>query len=102
MGQSTQIFVFGDQTHSFESGLRWLFQRKDNVLLLSFFERTHYALRLEISKLGVHERDLFPRFTSLVDLLANYRKSTNNPALESAFTTIHQIGCFIRQDLRIN
>jgi naphtho-gamma-pyrone polyketide synthase len=91
-----KVYVFGDQTNSFEASLRRLFQIKENPLLASFLERTHYSLRLEIGHLSASEREFFPRFTSLGDLLARYCESGNNPALESAFTTINQLGFFIK------
>jgi len=95
MARETNVYLFGDQTNSFDTGLRRLLLIKENVILTSFFERVHYALRLEIGKLGIFERELFPRFTSLGDLLARYRESENNAALESALTAIHQLGSFI-------
>jgi len=95
MARETNVYLFGDQTTSFDTGLRRLLLIKENVILTSFFERVHYALRLEIGELGIFERELFPRFTSIGDLLARYRESENNPALESALTAIHQLGSFI-------
>ena len=91
-----QVLVFGDQTNDFDAGLRRLSQFKDNGMLISFLERCHYFLRLEIGRLAMEERELFPRFSSILDLLARYRKSANNPALEDALTCIHQIAYFIR------
>lgn len=96
MSALMQVLLFEDQTNDFDAGLRRLSQCKDNELLISFLERCHYVLRLEIGRLPMAERELFPRFTSLLDLLARYRKSANNPALEDALTCIHQIACFIR------
>jgi naphtho-gamma-pyrone polyketide synthase len=95
MGHSSQVLLFGDQTNAFESGLRALLLRKENVILNSFFERTHFALRLEIGKLGASERHLFPRFTSVSDLLVQYCKLGNSPALESALTVLYQLASFI-------
>lgn len=96
MERSTRVYLFGDQTNSFDAGLRRLLQIKDNGSLTSFLERTRYALQLEIGHLPVFERQLFPRFTSVLDLLARYRESGNHPALESTFTCIHQLAAFIR------
>jgi naphtho-gamma-pyrone polyketide synthase len=39
---------------------------------------------------------MFPRFTSIVDLLARYREHGPNAALESTLTTIYQLGCFVQ------
>ena len=96
MGRTTKILLLGDQTNGFDSGLRRLLHVKDNNHLMAFFERVHYALRLEIGHLPITERDSFPRFTSVIDLLARHREGGTNPALESALTCIHQLACFIR------
>ena len=93
--EPNQIFLFGDQTNSFDAGIRQLSQHKDNAFLVSFFERCHFALRSEIGRLPASQRDAFPRFTSILDLLARYKKSGVNPALEGALTCIHQVACFI-------
>lgn len=96
MGSATKAFVFGDQTSEFDSGIRRLLQAKSNSFVTSFLERCFYALRHEITQLPPSDRRKFPRFTSIVSLLSRYRESGPNPALESAFTTIYQLGSFIR------
>ncbi|KAL9102125.1 MAG: hypothetical protein Q9163_002686 [Psora crenata] len=96
MSEPKQILLFGDQTNAFDEGIRKLSQHKDNAFLISFLERCHFALRAEIGKLPASQRELFPRFTSVLDLLARYRKSGDNPALEGALTCVHQVACFIR------
>ncbi|OJJ48520.1 hypothetical protein ASPZODRAFT_150731 [Penicilliopsis zonata CBS 506.65] len=95
MGESGCVYLFGDQTGDFDAGLRRLLEAKNNSLLTSFFQRSFFALRTEVTKLPPSQRAIFPRFTSLVDLLARYRENGPNPALESAFTCIYQLGCFI-------
>ena len=96
MSEPKQILLFGDQTNLFDEGIRKLSQHKDNAFLISFLERCHFALRLEISRLHISQRQLFPRFTSILDLLARYKKTSDNPALEGALTCIHQVASFIR------
>ena len=95
MESSSQIFIFGDQTTAFDKELRQLLHVKDNVVLRSFFERTTYALRVEIAQLPAPKREKFPRFTNLLDLLARRRELENNPALELALLCISQLACFI-------
>ncbi|KAL1854109.1 Type I Iterative PKS [Paecilomyces lecythidis] len=95
MRVTNRVYLFGDQTGEFETGLRQLLQAKNNSLLTSFFERCFYVLRQEISKLPPSQRQIFPRFTSVVDLLARYRECGPNPALESALTCIYHFACFI-------
>ncbi|KGO43372.1 Acyl transferase/acyl hydrolase/lysophospholipase [Penicillium expansum] len=91
----SHVYLFGDQTADFDSGLRRLLHAKNDSLLAAFFQKSYYALRKEITSLPPSERQGFPRFTSIVDLLARFKESGPNPALESALTTIHQLGCFI-------
>ncbi|KAJ9319649.1 hypothetical protein DTO271D3_418 [Paecilomyces variotii] len=95
MRVTSRVYLFGDQTGEFETGLRQLLQAKNNSLLTSFFERCFYALRQEVSKLPPSQRQIFPRFTSIVDLLARHREFGPNPALESALTCIYHFACFI-------
>lgn len=97
MKDFTTIYLFGDQTNSFDSGLCQLLQIKDNPILSALFERVNYALRLHIGQLPILQRDLFPRFTSLHELLARYRETAEtNPALDSMFVCLHQLALFIR------
>ncbi|KAJ5469957.1 hypothetical protein N7530_007314 [Penicillium desertorum] len=91
----SHVYLFGDQTAEFDSGLRRLLHAKNDSLLAAFFQKSYYALRKEITSLPPSERQSFPRFTSIVDLLARFKESGPNPALESALTTIYQLGCFI-------
>ncbi|KAJ5512187.1 Acyl transferase/acyl hydrolase/lysophospholipase [Penicillium fimorum] len=91
----SQVYLFGDQTADFDTGLRRLLHAKNDSLVVAFFQKTYYALRKEITSLPPSEREVFPRFTSIVDLLARFKESGPNPALESALTTIYQLGCFI-------
>ncbi|CAG8050114.1 unnamed protein product [Penicillium salamii] len=95
MEAASRVYLFGDQTADFDSGLRRLLHAKNDSLLVAFFQKSYYALRKEITSLPPSERAAFPRFTSIVDLLARYRESGPNPALESALTTIYQLGSFI-------
>ncbi|KAL4870267.1 hypothetical protein BDV12DRAFT_166486 [Aspergillus spectabilis] len=89
------VYLFGDQTGDFEVGLRRLLQAKNQTIVSAFFQRSYHALRQEITGLPPSERSIFPRFTSIGDLLARHCESPGNPALESALTCIYQLGCFI-------
>lgn len=93
----TQIYLFGDQTHAFDDGLCRLLQIKDNPVLSALFERVNYAIRLQIGLLPTAQKDIFPRFTSIHELLARYREASKpNPALESMLVCLHQLALFIR------
>ena len=95
MEPSSQIFIFGDQTNASDTELRQLLHVKDNIVLRSFFERTTYALRVKIAQLPAMKQEKFPRFTTLLDLLARRRELGDNPALELALLCITQLACFI-------
>jgi naphtho-gamma-pyrone polyketide synthase len=95
MEATSRVYLFGDQTGEFDSGLRRLIQAKNNSFLTSFIEKCYHALRQEITQLPPSDRELFPRFTSIVGLLSKYHESGPNPALESALTCIYQLASFI-------
>lgn len=96
MAGPSRVYLFGDQTADFDSGLRRLLHAKNDSLVTAFFLKSYYALRQEISQQSPSQRQTFPRFTSIVDLLARYREFGPNPALESALTTLYQLGSFIQ------
>jgi naphtho-gamma-pyrone polyketide synthase len=96
MEGSYHVYLFGDQTGDFETGLRRLLQAKNHTFVSAFFQRSYHALRQEIASLPPAERSMFPRFTSIVDLLARHCESRGNSAMESALTCIYQLGCFIK------
>ncbi|KAL2863325.1 polyketide synthase alb1 [Aspergillus lucknowensis] len=95
MEGSCYVYLFGDQTGDFEVGLRCLLQAKNHTIVSAFFQQSFHALRQEIARLPPAERSIFPRFTSVIDLLARHCEYRGNPALESALTCIYQLGCFI-------
>ena len=90
------VYVFGDQTDSFESDLVHLLHVKGCEVLSSFFEQTQYALRLEISRLPISQQELFPQFTSIIDLLTRKSDHGSNPALELALLSLCQLARFIK------
>ncbi|KAL2062955.1 hypothetical protein VTL71DRAFT_6027 [Oculimacula yallundae] len=96
LSTASQVFVFGDQTSLFENDLKALLHVKDNESLRSFFEKANYGLRVEISKLSITQRELFPRFTSILDLLQHYRTSGGNPAMGLSLLTLNHLGRFIK------
>lgn len=94
MARQTQVYLFGDQTFDFDGGLRRLLHVKDNAVLISFFERVQHAIRIEIGELPFQTKELFPRVSSLIDLLAKHREAGSNPAIEKMLACIHQFACF--------
>ena len=95
---SCQVFLFGDLTVSFEEDLRQLLHTKGNGSLSSFLDQVGFALREELGKLVSGLQDLFPRFTTLVDLLFKLKGSEGAPALKFALLCLYQIGHFIRYE----
>ncbi|KAI1363172.1 polyketide synthase for naphthopyrone YWA1 [Xylaria arbuscula] len=92
-----RVYLFGDQTHDFVPGLRQLLRAKDCPLLLSFLEKTHLALRLEIAQQSRQTQELLPRFANIGDLFAAYSPEHEAASvLASTLTTIYQLGGFIR------
>lgn len=97
MKNQKRLYLFGDQTNDFVSGLRQLLRIKNSPLLLSFLEQTHIALRQEISQQRREIQELLPRFSRVVDLLAAYSTELDSaPVLASTLTAIYQLGSFIR------
>lgn len=92
-----RLYLFGDQTNDFVPGLRQLLRIKDSALLSSFLEKTHIALRQEITQHRREIQELLPRFSRVVDLLAAYSTDLDStPILASTLTAIYQLGSFIR------
>lgn len=94
-----RLFLFGDVTWDFVSSLEPLLQISDNPLLLSFLQRTAYAIRVEVGRLPeIDRRGLqVPSFTSFADLLAVVKASRPaHPALEKALTCTNHFAQFLR------
>jgi len=73
--------LVGDLTLTFEQDLRQLLHVKDNANLQSFFDNVSFAFRQEFVSLPLAEQDWLPRFTTLVDLVANLDGTEGAPAL---------------------
>lgn len=90
------LFLFGDQTASQEPLLRRLAARKDNGILTTFIQRAISLLKDEIRTLPRNRRNLMPDFLSLSHLVEWYFTGhLRVPELDSALTTIAQLGHFI-------
>ncbi|KAM6478351.1 putative conidial pigment polyketide synthase PksP/Alb1 [Trichoderma sp. SZMC 28011] len=94
---AVQVFVFGDQSSCSLSNLQLLLLKKNNPYLTSFIEQANYILRHEIAQLTAAERQSFPAFSSIQNLVARgiKNKKEKNAAFESTLATIYQICCFI-------
>jgi len=94
--ESCNLFLFGDQTISFELSLRQLVHVKGNGLLNVFFERIAFTLRETIAALPAHQQELFPRFTTIVDLVHDVGTTKGAPALKFPLLCLYEIGQFIK------
>ncbi|TLD37529.1 6-deoxyerythronolide-B synthase [Venturia nashicola] len=90
------LFVLGDQTIAFEASLQQLLHVKGNGYLNVFFEKIAFTLREEISGLPSHQQDLFPRFTTIVDLVHDLGSTKGTPALKFPLLCVYEIGQFIK------
>lgn len=92
----SDIFVFGDLTCTFEDDLRQLLHCRSNPVLQSFFDQVNVAFRREFALLPAEEQEWFPRFTDLVDLMANLEGTVGLPALRFSLLCVYQLGVFLK------
>ncbi|KAJ0114474.1 hypothetical protein J7T55_004717 [Diaporthe amygdali] len=91
-----QLILLGDlTTNGFYGDLRFLLHVKTDALLVSFFERTGFALRRLIGALPALQQNLFPRFTTLIDLVAKVGETEGTPILRFFLLSVHQVAQFI-------
>ncbi|KAM5347992.1 hypothetical protein ACJ41O_007816 [Fusarium nematophilum] len=93
--KSCKVLLFGDLSASFEDDLTALLHVHDNPLLTSFFEQAGARIRDEVGCLGTQQQRLFPRFTTLVDLVSKLGETEGTPILKFCLLTVFQIGQFI-------
>lgn len=97
MANQLNVYLFGDQTFEVSTKLPPLLHSKTSPLLEVFFEQAYLRLRSEISQLPARDRDTFPRFSSIAELLAwrNVQETLHQP-IETVLTCIYQFAQFIR------
>ncbi|KAF2650606.1 polyketide synthase [Lophiostoma macrostomum CBS 122681] len=93
---STDIFIFGDQTTRVEGNLRDLILIRNDALLASFLDESFLVLQREISTLPVSERGSLTKFRTLGLLVEVIQNGRRHAALESACLCIYEIGYYIR------
>ena len=100
---STQVsfHLFGDQTYDIGPHLKTLLleSKRGNVLLNDFLQRAYSAVRKEIYRLPLQERESLPRFTSLEDLVL-WRSTSPEEArqcvpLDMSLTCMYHLAAFI-------
>ncbi|KAL9594396.1 MAG: hypothetical protein Q9219_007055 [cf. Caloplaca sp. 3 TL-2023] len=91
-GQKCQILLYGDLSSvHFEDQLRRLLHVKTNPLLVSFFDRVSHGLRRALEHLPMEQQDFFPRFTTIVDLLAKSTETDGSPVLDFFLLSVHEM-----------
>ncbi|KAF7552262.1 hypothetical protein G7Z17_g4428 [Cylindrodendrum hubeiense] len=93
--RSSRVLLFGDLSVVFEDDLRALLHIRDNPLLSSFLEQAGARIRDEIGCLGTQQQSLFPRFTTLIDLVSKLGETEGTPILRFCLLSICQVGQFI-------
>lgn len=93
--RSCRVLLFGDLSVAFEDDLRALLHIRDNPLLSSFLEQVGARIRAEIGCLGAQQQSLFPRFTTLIDLVSKLGETEGTPVLKFCLLSICQIGQFL-------
>ncbi|KAJ5521624.1 hypothetical protein N7527_005739 [Penicillium freii] len=98
MANQLNVYLFGDQTFEVSTKLPPLLHSKTSPLLEAFFEQAYLRLRSEISQLPARDRDTFPRFSSIAELLAwrNVQETLHQP-IETVLTCIYQFAQFISE-----
>lgn len=93
---SRQILLFGDLSAPFEDELKTLLRIRDNPLLTSFFGQVGARIRDEIGCLGSNRQRLFPRFTTLIDLVSKLDETEGAPILRFCLLSVCQVGQFTK------
>ncbi|KAG8410814.1 polyketide synthase [Metarhizium acridum] len=93
--QPRRVFIFGDQTGGFATGLQQLLLDKTNPSLVSFIEHANLALRQELSRLPSIDRETLPLIGSVQDILTLHQKGERNVVIDSVLSTVHHLACFI-------
>ena len=90
--KQSQVLLFGDLSLiQFEDRLRCLLHVKTNPLLTSFFDRVSYSLRRLVEHLPAEHQNLFPHFTTLVDLVSKLRETDGTAVLVFFLLSVHEV-----------
>lgn len=91
-----KLVVFGDLAASFEEDLRNLLYQRDDEALQSFLARVAFSLRQELSLQPIAVQDLFPHFTTIIDVVSKLGETDGTPVLRFFLLTVCQISQFIQ------
>jgi hypothetical protein len=94
--QEFKLLLFGDLSLiQFEEQFRRILHVKTNAFLTSFLDRVNYALRRLVENLPLEQQVLFPRFTTLIDLVSKLGETEGTPVLRFFLLSVHEIAQFI-------
>lgn len=93
--QPHRVFIFGDQTGDFATGLQQLLLDKTNPSLVYFVDHANLALRQELSRLPSTDRETLPLIGSVQDILTLHKKGERNVVIDSILSTVYHLACFI-------
>jgi naphtho-gamma-pyrone polyketide synthase len=96
MGESCHIYLFGDQTFEYSKELRDIVHLNSDPLVISFFEETYNALRVEIGSLPKSQRQEFESFSNFSELAAQKLAGSLHPSLDQALSCAYELASFIR------
>ena len=96
MSEIRHIYLFGNDSFEYGEALRDLVCSNNDPLVISFFEKTSYALRAEIGVLPRHQREEFERFANFAELVAHDIAGSLHPAFGQALSCAYQLASFIR------
>lgn len=96
MKTGASLIVFGDLATSFEEDLRHLLHIGEDEVVQSFLNRAAYALRRDLADKPAAIQTLFPRFTSIIDILSKLGETEGSPVLRFFLITVCQISQFIQ------
>jgi hypothetical protein len=95
MAAPLSLYLFGDQTTQSKEDLRTLLMVGGNPTLNSFTDQAALSLRTEIQILDWSQRQQFPPFASLLDLLAIDDSKPFHPAIQLALSSVHNFALFL-------
>ena len=95
MSSHSTVYMFGDQAAFSKNTLRALLRLNQDPILKSFLGQAGSTLRREIQALPWRQREQFPAFVGLSDLLAVDSEKELHPALRLALTTISHLAVYI-------
>ncbi|THY13928.1 polyketide synthase [Aureobasidium pullulans] len=95
MQNQASIYVFGDQSSSFQDDLQELLLVEQDPALRHFLSESFRTITQEILSLSALDKQAFPKAETLGLLLGLYRARQPHPALEGAFLCIYQVAQYL-------